>query len=106
MDWLALAVLGLATWRLSSMLVREDGPAYMLRGLRELTGITHDDGGAIVMIPDRFFAQLLSCVYCASMWVGTFWVIFWLIFPAVAVGLASVFALSAVAVAFDRRMGH
>lgn len=50
-DWLLLAV---ATWRLSYLLTGETGPflfAQRLRELRPLTGV-------------------LSCIYCASVWVA------------------------------------
>lgn len=106
MDWLALVILALATWRLSSMIVREDGPGYVFRGLREMAGITHDESGGVVMIPDGFLPQLLSCVYCSSIWVGFIWMIFWTLAPVIAIRFAALFALSTLAVVFDRHMGH
>lgn len=106
MNWLEFVILALATWRLSSMIVREDGPAYVFRGLRELSGITHDESGVVVMIPDGFLPQLLSCVYCSSIWVGFIWTVFWVLAPVIAVRFAALFALSALAVVFDRHMGH
>lgn len=89
------------------MIVREDGPAYVFRGLRELAGITHDDDGGVLTVPDKFLPQLLSCVYCASIWVGFAWMVFWVLTPAIAVNFASVFAVSSIAIAVDHRvMGH
>jgi hypothetical protein len=39
-----LLALGLATWRVSFFLVKEDGPGLIARRIREWTGIEHDDG--------------------------------------------------------------
>lgn len=102
MDLLTFTVLGLATWRLSRMLVREDGPFHAFFKLRELVGITHDQDGEIVMIPNRVLPLLLSCVWCSSVWVAAFWMALWLILPAAAAALASVFALSTLAIIVDR----
>lgn len=46
---------GLATWRLASLIVYEDGPFEMftrLRSIKALEGVT-------------------SCLWCASVWTGT-----------------------------------
>lgn len=102
MDFLTLTVLGLATWRLSRMLVKEDGPANAFVKIRELVGITHDQDGEIVMIPHHFLPLLLSCVWCSSVWVAAFWFVFWLILPAIALALASILAISALAIIVDR----
>lgn len=63
----ALLVYFLATWRLSYMLVREDGPFKLASKLRDVSGIQHDDEGRIFSYPDW---NPLHCVYCTSMWVA------------------------------------
>lgn len=103
MDFLALLILSLATWRISIMLVREAGPFSVFRRLRELSGITHDADGAVLTVPaDRFFAGLFSCVWCASVWIGAGWTIFWFFLPRFAILAGTVFFLSAVAIVVDR----
>lgn len=58
----------LATWRLSYLLVREDGPGNLARKLRERTGIVYDEEtGHVVSYPDW---NPLTCVYCTSIWVA------------------------------------
>lgn len=60
-------VAGLATWRLSYMLVREAGPFNVFGKLREATGIEYDDNGELsVWNP----ANPLACMYCTSVWVA------------------------------------
>ena len=90
----------LATWRISSLLVREDGPFFIFRKLRELTGIEHDEDGNIELLPENLWAGLLSCVWCTSVWVAFVWVIFWYLAPW-SVWVAVWPALSAGAILLD-----
>jgi len=92
-----LIVLALATWRVSSLLVNEPGPFRIFIRLREWTGITHDEDDEVEMIPDGFFSDLLSCVWCTSVWVGIFWTLMYLLDQRL-VYLALPFALSAAAI--------
>lgn len=103
MELADLLIFGLATWRVTSLFVSEAGPANIFRRVRELAGITHDENGRVVMIPDRFFAQLFSCVWCCSVWVGLFWFLAWLLFPKLSLYAAIPFALSAFAIWMDER---
>ncbi len=54
-----LAVAALATWRLSSLLLYEDGPLDAFLWLRSIVA-----GGPVP------FRILFGCVYCLSVWVG------------------------------------
>jgi hypothetical protein len=102
MTFFALIVLGLATWRISALLSREAGPFRIFEKIRILSGIKHDGDGSVFYIPPRFFAELLSCVWCVSIWVGTAWYLFWLLTPTFCVAIAIPFALSAVAILLDK----
>lgn len=102
MDVLELIVLALATWRVAIMFVRETGPFFIFKRIREAVGITHDQDGAILQIPDTLFAGLLSCMWCASVWVAAIWMVFWYFFPEPTSLVAVVFCLSAVAILLDR----
>lgn len=57
----------LAVWRLSNMLVEEDGPGRVFHRLRELSGIEYDQDDQIVSFNDY---TPLHCVYCTSIWVA------------------------------------
>ena len=89
-------ILGLATWRLSSLLVNEKGPFDMFVAIRKLAGIEHDKFGDPYMIPENFFSGVLSCIWCASLWTGTFWMLVYKLLPFWEV-FAYPFALSAIA---------
>ncbi len=105
MDLTTLVLLGLATWRLSYMLVWEDGPGLIFFRLRQRVGIGHDDDRRPVMVPERFLPMLLSCTWCASVWVATGWVVLWMLLPGPGLLLASIFAVSGVAIGMNRLMG-
>lgn len=95
-------IYALATWRVASLLVHEGGPGSMFRGLRELVGITHDDQGNHLIVPETFLGGVFSCVWCASVWVGLGWMVADQAFPALGLFGATVMALSAVAVMVER----
>ena len=77
--WLVVGVL--AVWRLTHLLVAEDGPMHLAASLRLRVGA-------------GFFAELLSCFYCCSLWialplallVGGGWVERLLVWPALSAG--------------------
>jgi hypothetical protein len=55
--WLQFVVAALATWRVTHLVVSEDGPWDAVTRLRRLAG-------------DGFWGSLMDCFYCASMWVA------------------------------------
>ena len=61
----------LATWRLTSLLVYEEGPFGCFYHLRRLVGIIHDDDKDPVGDNGSFLAGLLKCFDCTSVWVST-----------------------------------
>lgn len=55
--WMQFVLAALATWRLTHLLVREDGPGDLIFHLRRSLG-------------HSFFGRLMDCFYCLSMWVA------------------------------------
>lgn len=102
MNTIDLFVFGLATWRVSSLLVNERGPFDVFLRFRRMAGITHDPEGRVEIIPDGFLPGVLSCVWCASIWVGFLWIMFYTLLQGVAYFLGYAFALSALAIVMDR----
>lgn len=99
-------LIGLATWRLSFMLVGEDGPFWIFRRLREATGITHDEDGHILMVPERTLPTLLSCVWCTSVWVAAGFTLAWYFIPGPVIALSTALGLSTLAIGINRVMGR
>ena len=57
--WLRFGLAVLATWRITHLLAREDGPADLIARLRMLLG-------------HGFFGRLIDCFQCVSVWAITF----------------------------------
>jgi hypothetical protein len=57
MDGVMLLAATLATWRVTHLVVAEDGPWNLVTRLRQLAG-----AGAL--------GNLMDCFYCTSLWVG------------------------------------
>ncbi len=55
--WLRFVLAVLATWRITHLLAREDGPADLIVRLRARLG-------------DGFAGELMDCFYCLSLWVA------------------------------------
>jgi hypothetical protein len=67
---LSLVVRGLACWRLSDVLVNEDGPWNMSQRIREWSGIEYGWNNEKMMVVSRPSWSPLHCIYCTSVWVG------------------------------------
>lgn len=58
-------IVGLASWRLASLLVDEEGPWHVFARLRRAVGIPAGPG----MLPDTLLAGILACVWCCTVWI-------------------------------------
>lgn len=74
-----LLILALATWRLSSLLVDEDGLFNMFEKLRTWVGVRYtkgETGELEQVVPDdlscirKTVGKWLTCRWCCSLWVG------------------------------------
>jgi hypothetical protein len=70
-------IVGLGGWRLASLLVHEDGPWSVFARLRRFVG----GSGTGEM---GFWALLLDCVWCASVWTATGLWVLWYLSPQIA----------------------
>ena len=91
-NYFDLIILGLSTWRISSMFINEDGPFDIFFRIREWIG---DEG---------FFASLFSCVLCLSVWVAIFLTLSAIMNKTVTLYLMLPFALSAIAVILEEKI--
>ena len=102
---LSLAIFGLAVWRIASLFVHENGPFDIFRKVREWVGIQHDENGNPWIVPDKFAAQLLSCVWCASLWISLFFFIFFMLLPDLSLKIATIFSFSTIAILIETYIG-
>lgn len=90
-------IMGLAAWRMTSLMVSEDGPWDILARFRSWIGVYYD--ARSVACGKNVIAQALTCEWCCSVWVsGSFFAGYCLV-RAVTMAVAYVLALSAVSIA-------
>jgi hypothetical protein len=100
---IAFIVLSLAVWRLSSLLVHEDGPFDIFLRFRHLTGVGYDEWSNV--FGSNEVSRVLTCLWCTSVWVGIALAVLYYLFREPVVWVASPFALSAGAVIVERVAG-
>lgn len=101
MKVLDLAVAAIATWRITHLLLYENGPFTIFRKLRERFGVVYAEEGSSEVVSFKY--EITTCPWCLSMWVAgavTLLQLFsskvrWLYLP---------FTYSAAAVAINRLM--
>lgn len=96
MSILEFIILGLATWRLTSLLSEEQGPFGVGDWLRKRLGAGGDEQGAYAK---NAIAAEVICFWCVSLYSGAFWLSLWLLAGEIAFYAALPFALSAFALA-------
>jgi len=65
---LSFLIASLAVWRMTVLLVREDGPGDLFTKIRNVAGIKYDELSR--PYPTNMLSGMLSCVWCCSVWVG------------------------------------
>lgn len=90
-----ILLLGLATWRLTSLVLFEPGPFRVFAKLRHLVGVNKP--GEITGL-----RELFTCPWCMSVWLGAF-----IAYPAAlyfddAAIMLTTFSSSAITVAIDK----
>lgn len=109
-----LLILALATWRLSSLLVDEDGLFSMFEKLRTWVGVRYtkgETGELEQVVPDdlsairRTVAGWLTCRWCCSLWVGAILTVAYIVWGNV-VYIALPWSISAFAIIIDALIGR
>ena len=95
---LVVAILALTTWRITSLLVYEDGPKDIFARFRYLIGVRYDDRSEAY--GDNQFAKAFTCLWCLSPYVGAILVVLWLLWAGI-IYLYLPLALSAAAIMIE-----
>ena len=97
--------LGLATWRLASLLVNEKGPFDMFVRIRAGVGIVEmrldDKPEVYTAVPDTFLGKLFDCVWCCSLWIGLALTVLYFFAPVITMWGTFPLALSALAILLE-----
>jgi len=89
MTILQLIILALATWRISSLITDEGGPFQIFERWRNFA---------------TNYTGLFDCIWCFSVWMGTLITIAYFIWPYYTFWLSVPFALSAIAIALEKKI--
>jgi hypothetical protein len=108
-DWWSVSpmdflLMGLATWRLASLLIDEDGPWDIFARLRYKAGVRYDEHS--VPYGQNVLASLLTCMWCGSVWVGGAMAVAYLTVGSLTTLLCLPLALSAAAIVLSRMVRH
>lgn len=99
-----LLLLGLATWRLTSLLVQEDGPWEFLARFRHWLGVRFDERSKPFGL--NTLAALFTCMWCASVWVGLAMAVAYLTVGRITLLMALPLSLSAMALLLNRMVPY
>ena len=92
MDFL---ILGLATFRISSLIADEDGPLGLFEWVRGKVGVRRDERGE--NYGTNNFAVGLVCQWCNSIWIGVILMFLYIYTKQITIWICFPLALSAVA---------
>lgn len=90
--WLLVA--GLATWRITSILHREQIAAPVRKAVGIMPVSEDEDDPMYWIYPETFLGKLFYCPWCLSVWVGAGVLLLLLVFPVLIIP----FALSAITI--------
>ena len=98
-------VMALAVWRISNMLVKEDGPWMIFEHLRLRAGLQppkHPADARETDPPGKMPGSLFTCVWCMSVWIASVFVLLFALSRKMAFWLSMPFAISTISCVIDR----
>lgn len=101
--------LSLACWRISKLITSETGPARLLERMREWAGVrveVFEDGSEEVMVSPGSLGELVTCMWCTSVWVGAAATTLYVFSPRTAVVVAMPFFFSAMTVLTEKALSR
>lgn len=98
-----LLIIAFATYRLTLLFSKENGPKDIFEWIRFKLGVRRDEHSREVAT--GFWSELILCPYCFSVWVGITVTLSIVLIPAIALWCLLPFALSGVSVFLFRWVG-
>lgn len=97
---LDLIIISLAAWRITSILVREEGPYDICEKFRYMLGVRYDEHSKRVT-NGNMLASLVLCTWCTSVWVAALFFILYYISNNIAILIAAPLAISTLTIFTD-----
>ena len=100
-NWLDIILLGLATWRISSIIANEDGPYEVFSRFRVWAGEywNYTTNAREATTP---WGKGIICLFCTSVWIGILLSILYIIDIRISIYISIPFALSSIAVVVNK----
>ena len=99
-----IIILGLAVWRLSSLISRESGPYNIFALLRFRAGVVYNKMSE--EIPSSELSKGILCLWCVSVWISIPLGILYFFLPMFTIFACIPFAISALAILVDGHIGR
>lgn len=98
-DFWAFVLISLAVWRIANMLsdIDQSGPWQILDKIRRRAGLKYNENSIPYANPGSL-ADMLTCIYCNSVWIAIFFYILWNVNQTLTIIVSIPLALSAVAI--------
>jgi hypothetical protein len=90
-EFVRVLIVGLAGWRVASLLSKEDGPYGVFEKLRQIVGIRK-------MVQYTELAKLWGCVWCMSVWTTAAFFGLWYVSPVI----PGIFAAMTIPIVVER----
>ena len=97
---MTICLLPFSVWRLSNILLREEGPFCIAQKIRCIAGVKYDDMSE--PYGENVISMALSCMWCLSVWVSFFMVLMVVFLsPILSAVIIAPFGLSALSIFID-----
>ncbi len=102
MDFFLLCMLGLASFRLTRLIVFDTITARLRTIFLEEVTENEPEGEVVYLVPRgngvrKFIGELVSCYWCTGIWVSGFLVAFYALFPIISIWLLAILSVAAFA---------
>lgn len=94
----ATFVIGLAAWRMTSLVGWERGPFNVFERFRSLLGFEHDENGQPTSWPSNVVTEAIACPWCLGLYAAAASYGLWVLSP----WIPAVIAASAVVIWMER----
>lgn len=99
--YMVYLVYGMACWRLTSLLIREEGPYNSFGIIREWVGIIHDSDRKPMGYPETLLGKLFECSWCLSVWIAGALVLGYIFLPTISFYFALWLSLSTITILIE-----
>lgn len=104
MNFLAITLLGLSTWRLASLFAQEEGPWSVFARLRSALGVRFDEFS--IQYGTNLLSKGIICIWCDTIWIGFALIVVYLFLGDKLLWVLAPFYLSAIAILIDKQVTY